>query len=242
MPATLHSLRGGVTGKWILFADSDDYFVYCFNDILDKCYSVPDDVDIVYFNACSLDSDKYTNASRANALNGWIRSYEHGDKRGELMLRYQFGEPWSKLIRRSMIEAHHIRFEERSIHNDTAFSYLVGYYARKIQVCSKAIYCITYRPDSVSKQLDERKKLERIDNFASSAQFFKTHGIRVKVRWHFDQLYDCWTTNKDTYRKGVDILLKHGYSRHVIRKQLALKHLRRTLARTYFAFMGLLRR
>lgn len=219
---------GLAKGEWILFADSDDFFTYCFNDVLDECYDIPEEVDLVFFNACSLDSETYINTLRSGGLSKYIHDYEVGDATAELMLRYKFGEPWCKLARKSMIDAHHIRFEERSIHNDTAYSYLVGYYARKISVCDKAIYCITDRFGSVSKGQTEEKKLERIDNFVTSAMFFKSHNIPVKETWHFRQLLQSFRENKETYRKGVDIILSHGYTHGQIRLALLEECARRT--------------
>ncbi len=219
---------GVASGEWILFADSDDFFTYCFGEVLDECYNIPDDVDLVFFNACSLDTETYVNSQRSGGVNKNIRDYESGRvEEAELQLRYKFGEPWCKLARKSMIDAHHIRFEERSIHNDTAYSYLVGYYARNISVCSKAIYCITDRVSSVSKVVTEAKKLERIDNFATSAMFFKSHNIPMEENWHFSQLFQSYRENKDTYRKGVDILLSHGYTHSQIRKALFMEFARR---------------
>ena len=42
-------------GKWLLFADADDFFNYCINDILDEY--VDSDADIIYFINNSVDSD-----------------------------------------------------------------------------------------------------------------------------------------------------------------------------------------
>lgn len=208
-------------GEWILFADSDDFFTYCFNEILDDCYSIDDGVDLVFFPACSLDSVTYTNTNRAQHLKKMIDGYSYIDKeRYELLLRYKFGEPWCKLARKNMIDKYDIRFEERSIHNDTAYSYLVGFYAREISVCQKAIYCITDRNASVSKVLTESKKLERIENFGTSALFFKRHNIPIKENRHFEQLFECYCTNTDTFKKGMLLLQKLGYKESYIKKKL----------------------
>ena len=218
------------SGEWILFADSDDFFTYCFNEVLDECYAIPDDVDLVFFNACSLDTETYINTNRSWHVTSKIQDYEAGIDGAELQLRYKFGEPWCKLARKSMIDTNHIRFEERSIHNDTAYSYLVGYYARKISVCSKAIYCITDRVGSVSKVLTEGKKLERIDNFATSAMFFKAHKIPIEENWHFVQLLQSRSENKETYKRGIDILMTHGYTRNQIRNALLVEFARKVKA------------
>lgn len=207
-------------GEWILFADSDDFFMYSLNEVLDDCYSIEEKVDLIFFSACSLDCENYTNTNRARQIQIKIDGYKKDRKKYGCLLRYKFGEPWCKLVRKSMIDTYHIRFEERSIHNDTAYSYLVGYYAREIMVCPKAIYCVTDRNNSVSKVLSEAKKLERIDNFANAAVFFKQHKIPVSEHRHFVQLFSCYRTNKETYQKGFEILRHHGYSANAIISQL----------------------
>ena len=44
-------------GKWLLFADSDDYFNYCIDDIFDEYADT--DYDCVFFNATILDTNTY---------------------------------------------------------------------------------------------------------------------------------------------------------------------------------------
>ncbi len=203
-------------GKWIIFADSDDYFNYCINDILDEYKN--SDADIIFFNANSLDSNLYTTVNRVGHLNYWIDDY---NKTGnELMLRYQFGEPWCKFVKREIIFDNNIRFEETTIHNDTAYSYLVGYYSRKMVVDSRALYCVTSREYSVSKGVSLEKKVERIGVFSRSSKFFKTHSISVKESRHFKQLLDLKFENKNGYLQAVEIMKQCGYSSIEIKKGL----------------------
>lgn len=195
-------------GKWIIFADSDDFFNYCINDILDEYKSC--NADIIFFNANSLYSNLYTTANRAKHLNYWIDNY---NKTGnELMLRYLFGEPWCKFVKRKIIFDNNIRFEETTIHNDTAYSYLVGYYSKKMVVDSRALYCVTSRENSVSKGVSLEKKIERIGVFSRSSLFFKTHLIPIKEYRHFNQLLDLRLKNKKSYSQAIELMKKLGYT------------------------------
>ena len=54
-------------GKWLIFADADDYFNVCFSDILDLY--VDSLADIIFFKASSQDSDTYVNTNRCNYVN-----------------------------------------------------------------------------------------------------------------------------------------------------------------------------
>lgn len=228
------------TGEWILCADCDDFFTQCFDDELDKCYSISDDVDIRFFNACSLDCINYTNSNRANHLSKLIRAYRAGEPIAELKLRYIFGEPWCKLVRKRLIDEHSIRFEERSIHNDAFYSYLVGLYARKIDVSEKAIYCVTDREDSLSKVLDKSKQLERIDIFATKEMSHRKHNIPLKVTFHLEELFTLYLSDKDTYRKGLELCLSKGITRREIRLFLLKEFSRRLLPKLNYELSKLL--
>ncbi len=206
------------TGKWVIFADSDDYFNYCFNDVLND--SLDSDSDIIYCKANSLDSDFYTPTFRTNHLNRYVDSFFEGNPSGEMNLRYLFGEPWCKIVRRGLIVENNIKFDETSIHNDTTFSYLCGFYAQKIAVDRRAIYCVTSREGSTSLQISEQKKVERMLVFSRSYAFFKTHGIDVVENRHFRQLYQCKRENESSYQKGLEIMKQNGISRNTIRMNL----------------------
>lgn len=207
-------------GKWILFADSDDYFNYCLRDILDEY--IDSKYDVIYFDCNSVDSDNYTTTQRGLGVHPYIKLWDKNRKLAELGLRYEFGEPWSKIVRRQMVVDHNIKFEERSIHNDTAFSYLIGYYAKEISADKRALICNTTRKGSVSVTLTESKKLERIENFGSSNMFFIKHNIPWKHTWGFLQLYQSKHENKDTYEKGLVILKRIGYTDQQIKKELSV--------------------
>ena len=125
-------------GKWVLFADSDDFFNLGFNDFLNEY--TDSDADIVYFNANSVDTDTYEPSNRVDHLHGFIEEYHKDKNKGELIMRYLFTEPWCKMVKREIIESHHIKFEETSIRNDVRYSYLVGHYAAKIIVDDRQLY------------------------------------------------------------------------------------------------------
>lgn len=199
-------------GQWILFADADDYFNYCINDVLDE-YKENNVYDLVFFNANSVDTNTYQNAHRAEHLNEYICLYEKNKEKGLNKLRYLFGEPWSKMVRRTLIEKNNIKFDETLIHNDTTFSYLVGHYGKNIHVDKRAIYCITVRQGSVSVTLDEDRILTRIEVFARGQLFFKANGINERLDWQYVQLAELLFIDFSLFKKGVKILRVLGYNK-----------------------------
>ena len=217
-------------GKWITFIDADDFFTAKFNSIVNSL-AVHEDIDILYCAANSIDSKYYTSSNRADTLNKYISLYLKDDIEGDKRLRFTFGEPWCKIVKRTLIENHSITFTESSIHNDTHYSYLVGYYAKKIAATPYALCTITTRCGSVSKTLSESKKLERIMIFAEAHRFFKSHNIpsRYVLNFLWPQMARSFFENRETYKNGYRILREHGFSaskiglntlKHIVRNKI----------------------
>lgn len=164
-------------GEYILFADADDYFTYCIGEVLDNYKG--NQSDIIFFNAVSLDTDTYTASNRSIQLNEIIKGYNKNPDQAIIRLKYTFGEPWCKMISHELIKRNNIRFSETIIHNDTKFSYLVGYYGQKIKIDNRAIYCVTDRKGSVSKRVSLDRLLIRTAVFSEANHFFKSHNINI---------------------------------------------------------------
>lgn len=173
-------------GKYIIFADADDYFEKNFDSILEE-YSHKD-FDIAFFKGMSRDTDTFQPACRANHLNNFIDSYLNGTDPYAINLRYSFGEPWCRIVSRKMIADEGIKFDETKIHNDTAFSYLTGYHAKKIIVDPRPIYCVTTRKGSVSVTDSEDRILTRIEIFTRKEKFISDKNVDFRVREHYLQM------------------------------------------------------
>lgn len=164
------------TGNYVIFADSDDFFTPEFPKVLDK-YLLSDSADIIFCNATSIFEDTTKKSSRADYLQRYIELYLKKSEKGEILLRYGFGEPWCKIIKRSMISEHNIRFDELRIHNDTKFSYLIGIHAVIIVCDNTVIYCVTDSPKSVSKAVNWDYLKIRAQVFAEKEQLLRKLNI-----------------------------------------------------------------
>lgn len=202
-------------GHYVLFADADDYFNPCLNDILDeyKYY----EKDIVFFNANSLDTDYYTFCHRCWQVNYFIEMSEKDKDRALFGLRYRFGEPWCKLIRRNIITANNIKFDETIIHNDTTFSYLVGFYSKTFTIDKRALYCVTQRTGSVSKQVSVQRWLVRTEVFAKANSFFRNHGIKINDERAYRGVFNFILKHDISNIKAcINMLLSSGESRQML--------------------------
>ncbi|MFT4205246.1 MAG: glycosyltransferase family A protein [Chitinophagaceae bacterium] len=218
-------------GKWVIFADADDFFNKEFSHILDQ-YKDEIKHDLIFFSANSVDTDTYQPADRAGYIQDYHTIYHRDPKRGELLFRYLFGEPWSKLVSKSLIDQHHIRFEETRINNDTQFAYLIGYFAKNILVDEREIYCVTFRNGSVSKSIDLDKIMTRVKVFAKANYFYQSHDIPMEWERLYWQLADLRLNDKSLYRQAIQLCLDQGLEKKAVNKKV-LKAIPKALGRKY---------
>lgn len=128
-----------VKGKFVVFLDADDFFTVNAFTSFDKY--LDQDYDIVFFEADSIHLTDGTPSTRHENIHGYIQKYlKTGD---EGPLRYRYVNPVAKMIRREVITAHNIQFEETRVSNDAMFSVKTGHYAKKIMASNDVVYIIT---------------------------------------------------------------------------------------------------
>lgn len=154
-------------GKWLFFADADDYYLPTLNALLDKYKSVYD-VDIVYFNCCGETPEN----NRCREFNEYVERFKSGDLSAENNIRFHWWTPWNKIVRRSLVVDYDLTFEEVMSGNDARFCLLASYYANKICVEPDFYYVstvqeksITGRKKSLEESLTNLSTMMRIWNF-----------------------------------------------------------------------------
>mgnify|MGYP003571332144 CR=1 FL=1 len=136
-------------GKWVLFADSDDYYTENASQLIKK--HIDSDSDIVFFNAISKYSDSGENAYRAEHIQNLI--YKASSQGNLDALRYCHTVPWGKMIKRQLIIKHNIRFDEVIAGNDMMFSVLCGIKAESVWFDKAPLYCVTVTYGSITTTL-----------------------------------------------------------------------------------------
>lgn len=205
-------------GKYVLFADADDFFNYCIGDVLNEY--INETCDIIFFNANCLDTDTYLPKNRIQHLNTMHEEYERLPEKAITSLKYLYGEPSCKFVKRELIEKNNIQFDETRIHNDTKFSYLVGFYANDVKVDHRAIYCLTERNNSVSKNTTHQAQLTRTKIFAEKNIFLKDHQIHSFdeiMIWPFD--YYLTIHDYNHFKECLKIINQYGFSSMFVIKQ-----------------------
>lgn len=163
-------------GKWIIFADADDYFLPNMYLIMEKYINKIE--DIIYFSPTSRDEKTKIESFRHLHHKKLIKEYlKNFDKD---LLVYSLPEPWSKMIKRELIEKNKIYFSEVEVGNDKFFSVKAGYFSKKILVVEEIIYCVTYSKNSLtSNENKERLKIRLNESFKIN-DFMKKMKIKKK--------------------------------------------------------------
>lgn len=166
-------------GKWLIFSDSDDFFVDDISEILDQY--INDVHDIIYFNIKSCDS---YDISRQIPSNKDRLFNEYESSGNELIFRVGYTEPWGKIIRHQLIVDNGISFQETLGHNDLLFSIMAGVKARTIDTINRPMYWYVIREGSLGHQkgMESINKIQdRIIAWKSTQDFLETEHIGLKL-------------------------------------------------------------
>ena len=161
-------------GQWLLFADSDDVFLPQTESIL-KSY-LSSDYDIVFFTPTSIDFSTGESTNRHKDFAKLVHNYlENPSRETELRLRYFHVCPWTKLIRKEIVDTYSIRFDSTMVSNDVMFSTVCGHYAKKIHATKEQIYCVTATAGSLTTRSSEKNFDIRTNVLLNKYLFLKKH-------------------------------------------------------------------
>ncbi|MGJ8485824.1 glycosyltransferase family 2 protein [Pseudoalteromonas sp. SYSU M81236] len=132
-------------GKYLLFADSDDFFLENAFNIIEQ--EIKGTVDVVYFSPVSC-FENGNNSKRHISYKELVLMYIETK---EELIRYRFHVPWSKLIKNDFVKRNNIRFDEVIASNDVNFSLKTGVLAQSIDAYDTPIYCVVENDSSLTK-------------------------------------------------------------------------------------------
>lgn len=162
------------TGKWLVFADADDYF-------LDGAFKTmqqytESDAEIIYFSPTSRHAGTGLTAKRHTIYARLIFYYTNTpSETNEMLLRCKFMVPWSKMIKNTLVKENNILFDEVPASNDVMFSLKTAYYAKKVFASPAQIYCVTSARNTLTSQKNEQNYWARVEVFVTRYQFMYSH-------------------------------------------------------------------
>lgn len=185
------------TGKWLLFADCDDYYDDGFITDLDAYLN--EDIDILFFDAFDryVVQDKVYDQKnkRQYVIKRFLenKSNTYWTKR----LKYFQNDCWAMMIKSEFVKSHNLRFEEVRKGNDAFFHLTAVKAAQKIDAINKKIYYWTWNPESLSHRKWDKEAL--INQLKQMSRYNK---MRVEAR--------AWDTIPP-FRRGIkNALVSYG--------------------------------
>lgn len=161
-------------GKWLLFADADDYYNISFLDKLDKYKEK--EIAVLYFNF------DYRDGKTGELLGPlyFKKYFENYDKSQKAIdqIKFHHNVPWTKMVRHSFLKVNNIRFEEVPNGNDILFSMLAGYYAKNIEVEKTPLYIYLKNEGSIlhQKHLSYQSRLCKLKHIVQQNEFYEYVG------------------------------------------------------------------
>lgn len=160
-------------GKWLIFADADDYFYPGAFEILDVKVK-NGEYDIIYFYCDSRDGQ--TGEKIKDRVGDIKRGIESNDQN---LLRYKSYVPWGKVVNHELVQRYNIRFEEIEVSNDVMFSTLAGFYSTRVGTIADCLYCCTRNKSSLVYAVPSKTRIKtRIRAGARVNSFMHSNGVK----------------------------------------------------------------
>lgn len=189
-----------VQGRWILFADADDFFEPDLYEKIEKYMNL--DYDMVYFPPTSMDVRTGELSSRHVMYMELVKKcQDEPTLKNMTEMKYGFCTPWSKLIRSSVIRDNQIAFDQIMVSNDIMCMTKCAYYSQKTLAAEEVIYCVTRGGKTLTSQKDESRFDTRIQVLVDRYTFLREHLSKKEFRYaHIDRL---------ALGKLVDVFIEH---------------------------------
>lgn len=170
-------------GKWILFADSDDYYLDNLSEMMDRY--ADSDVDMIIFRQLRVDEKGQRLECKYDELfNKAIRKKDSDELAG-------YSCPIGRFIRRNLIEINHIRFQEVRYSNDVMFSLKLYMISEKTLVIDTPIYCVCESSNSLMRNSNWRNPYTRTKVALKSYSYIKSQrknnfkALKCSSPWFF---------------------------------------------------------
>lgn len=162
-------------GKWLIFADADDYFTTNLPNLLDYVLTYPTS-DIIFFDVTSVISETGERANRDKHIKQlfslWNES--HDDR----YMRCKYLVPWGKIYKKDFILSNNIKFEECIAGNDMWFAVQSGVKAKNITIIEKELYVCTISTGSITTTLSKDRHEAKFQATLKTNDYLKKHGYK----------------------------------------------------------------
>lgn len=157
-------------GKWILFADADDFFNEGYIHAVDKYYNSHNDIIIFDTNSRISDSLQITE----NRFPEWSVIIKRRDFERS---KWVIPVVWGKLYLRRFIDENSICFDEVFASNDVMFCYKANLLAKSYLIDDYVLYCSTKNSNSLCYNINEKNILCRVQVLKRTNALLRSIGM-----------------------------------------------------------------
>ena len=161
-------------GKWLIFADADDYFSEDAFTIFDDYYE--SQADVIYFSADGIYPETGERSNSADLYTNLVKDFLN-DKSKENEIRISFHVPWAKMVKREFVIDGGYKYDEVIANNDDYFAMLIGYYAKEIAAVDKCVYYYTVTHGSLTKRRSFNVLYARLKVILRKNKFLREHKL-----------------------------------------------------------------
>ena len=194
------------SGEWLIFADADDFFENNAFNTIDEY--VDSKFDLIYFGCNSVYDDTLLPSDRHLMFQGIVDAYLLGTE-NEIKTRLYHVVPWAKMVKRSLIDKHNIRFDEVIAANDMFFSTQVAYYAEAFHADARPVYVVTTRKGSLANRWNYDILRSRYEVGLRRNLFLKKHGLSKYQVSVMVYLYRAIKHNIPTFIEFIYLSIKY---------------------------------
>lgn len=174
------------TGKWLIFADSDDFFLENAFEAFDRY--VNSSADYIHFHMNSINLPEKTPGTRHLQNEFILKQFcKKRSHRNEMNLRYNIDSPCAKMVNANFVKDYNILYGETRWCNDTMFAVQCGYYANRIDVSDDVVYCATRKSGSMTTSHSVAIRKVFVDVYIKKIIFMKERlpywEFRKSIRW-----------------------------------------------------------
>lgn len=194
-------------GKWIIFADADDFFMPDLAKSMDEY--VDTDWELVFFKGCGMELPSRMRGHRADGRNEFT---DFAMKTGDYRYLFTTSSPWCKFYKNSFITRNNIRFHEVRWSNDVYFGAQCAIYSVKYTASVNNLYCVTNTPESLTTYRTAEcyrvRLIEAIDEMTLLRPKFGN--FEYMHYWFYRAWYQCWSTSRINGIKYLASCIKAG--------------------------------
>lgn len=167
-------------GEWLLFADADDYFITeNLNRLLDT--ALPSDCELLVWDMRQ--TPFQTEEPDFNGTGAMTR-YENME-----MIYEKYISPWYKMVKRSSLESHHIRFDETFYSNDVMYSVKLALGLPCYYFLDSVVYVNDTQPTGLMNTKNYKSIAQRVKIELEAKKTLRKHNRRWFTSGWLEEMY-----------------------------------------------------